>query len=167
MELKNALEIAEEYSSMLKECVMHIDLTGAIRRGEPEVPSISYLVSPKGFMLEDHIFMSRKRKNLKVIKNKTYFKKLHYKNAIVDIIVGNNLNYGILHALTTGNRRYNRIIYRAIKENQMYWGGINGINSLGEYLRKKDGSIVETPDEKELFEILKLKHIEPQNRKNH
>jgi DNA polymerase/3'-5' exonuclease PolX len=165
MELKSALEIAEEYTDLLKECATQIDYTGAIRRGESEVTSISYLVLPKGYMLEDHIYMSRKRKLLQVAKNKVFFKKLYYKNASIDITIGNPLNYGILHALTTGNRKYNRVIYRAIKERQMYWGGINGVNSLNEYLRKKDGSIVETPDEREFFETLKLKYIEPVKRK--
>lgn len=162
MELTVALEFANKYRKFIEKFVDKVELTGDIRREEPSIEQIKLLVKVSSPDLDDYLHIKKTRKEIIVIKNASSYRQIIFdKNVYVNLFIANDDNYGIVKLFTTGNKNFNKIIIKKIKEKNLYWGGDN-LNTYNEYLRKKiDGSVIKTNDEEEVFDILNMKYLAP------
>ena len=144
------------------------EFTGEIRRKETEIKKIEIIVRAYTEEITNYCKEKALRDKIVIKYSGNWLKKFDWLECglEVNIFIANPVNYGIIHLLSTGNKHFNRKIMCEIRKHKHYYGGSGlGNYQLNEYLRKNDGTVVETQTEQDVFCVLKKEFIKPELRK--
>lgn len=177
---KQAKEIADKICSQLYPWTEQLFIGGSIRRQCPVVKDIEIICIPKrkvivlgnGFSLFDAQPVQVIRKKPEAVKKfvdtvnqwpkikgdpeKGRYTQRWIDNIIkLDLFMADENNIGLIHAIRTGSAEYSRRLMHHCKQ--------RGYQVADGYLWE-GASMVPVPDETKLFDLLKLKFVEPKYR---
>ena len=157
-----ALKIAQNVLARLAPHCERIEIAGSIRRQKEDVGDIEIVAIPKPFMigLFENGIASVVNKWQKVKgdleKNCKYTQRILPEGIKLDLFFAEKGNWGNTFATRTGSAEYSRYILAGT------WSSM-GYHSENGYLHK-DGVRIDVPEEKDLFDMLKIPYIEPKDR---
>jgi len=158
-----ALKIASEIVELLRPHCIRIEIAGSIRRKKSMVKDIEIVAVPKpyttGFFESGIASVVNKWEK---VKGTMEYGKVKYTQRILpegiklDLFFADEENWGSIFAIRTGSAEYShKILARE-------WVR-NGFRSEGGYLFR-DGKRYEIHEEKDLFKMLGLPYVEPEDR---
>jgi len=171
MQLRIAKEIAAQLQAELQPFCERISIVGSVRRNKPEPRDIELLFIPKKVivgqlalfnapvkmqsMQELVQIVDRYHKIKGDVLTGKYAQRLLPNGIKVDFFTAAKNSWGYQKLIRTGSSEFSRKVAR--RWVQLGFKGDDG------YLTK-DGSIIPVKEEEELFELLKLKYVEPAKR---
>lgn len=177
------LEKANEHSKIIIDRLNRfaeiIEVTGEHRRGLQEVRELDFIMVLKDDMHKEFNELLLRLRALNIgmlVSNRTAHKTVMWKEASglfipSNIYIGNRSNYGCMKLLTTGTTHFNKYILDKWKKvTGGYHGGYGAVGRdykgtrLDEYLRNKNGDVVDIYNEEEIFKRIGLDYIEPKKR---
>ena len=170
-----ALKTAQHIVSKLSPYCQRIEIAGSIRREKADIGDIEIVAIPltetyttynlfKEVIAEEiiyplHDFLDSKVEITKGIKPNAKQKTFNYRRYKVDLFLPQNLNYwGSAIVLRTGSHQFNMWLM-SIRCQQV------GIKFEGGRLWKA-GILLDTPEEGDVFEYLKMDFVPPKEREN-
>ncbi len=178
MKLDRAQKCARKVINILEPFCEKIETAGSIRRKKPEVKDIEIVALPKGTEGERRINRrlkwSEKNSSIQMIKNGEKYKQftLIKKNGLelikVDLfIVTPPAQWGVIFLIRTGSAEFSKWIVN-IRKREFYSfskGQLlhNYQSGLGRDKKWKTEVLV-TPEEKDVFQKLRIEYIYPENR---
>jgi DNA polymerase (family 10) len=152
MKLEDTKAIADKFVSEIKEFCKRIEIVGSIRRKKLEVNDIDIILIPK--FKEQLIQKIKKISNLEIQGKKLI--RTEYSGMQVDIYFTNEETWGILLLIRTGSKEHNiKLCQYAIK---------NGMKLSSAMGLMKDGKVIASRTEEEIFKKLGLNYIKPEDR---
>lgn len=159
---KVALDVAQHVGGLLDEHCYTWVIAGSIRREKPEVKDIEIVCVPKPF--ETGLFESgiatvlKKWPKIKgdLDKHCKYTQRILPGGMTLDLFFADEKNFGNIFLIRTGDWEFSKHFMGVLLPRQ-------GYKSEGGYVTK-NGKIISTPDERNLFELAKVKWIEPKHR---
>jgi DNA polymerase/3'-5' exonuclease PolX len=163
--LADALERAEWICDLLAHHCTRIEIAGSIRRKKPEVGDIEIVCIPKPYqtgLFEDGF--AAVVNQWKKVKGEPEYGKMKYTQRILpsgiklDLFVAHPDNFGLLMGIRTGSAEFSK----KILADGWVKAGYNGVNG---FLVKRDTGIqVEVREEIDLFKMIGIDYVEPENR---
>lgn len=164
-QLKHASEIAEDLLVQLAPHCTRIQIAGSIRRKKPQVGDIEILSIPKTQQtgLFDDV-QSTCYEVCKIINSfekikgdptARYAQRVHPSGICIDFFLVNELNWGYQLAIRTGSAEFSFRL--ACRWTQLGYHGHNGF-------LHKDGKVIPVREEIDLFNLLQLDWVEPEDR---
>lgn len=160
MEYTKALEIANRVKALLAPHCERIEIAGSIRRMKPEVKDIEIVAIPKPFdtgLFESGIAtVVNQWQKVKGELPCKYTQRILPEGIALDLFFAEHGNWGLIYAIRTGSADYSHKVLATgwVKK---------GYKSENGYLCA-DGNPIRVLEEKDLFERIGLKYIEPQLR---
>jgi len=160
MRYNEALLIAQDVLEQLRPHCYRCEIAGSIRRKKEDVKDIEIVAIPKPYdigLLESGIatVVNRWEKVRGILPCKLTRRKLP-QGICADLFFVNEDNWGYQLTLRTGSVDYNkRIILKAIEK--------KGYTADGGYL-KRNGVIIPIREEEDLFHVIGVTYIPPENR---
>ena len=169
MKYSEALKIAEEVKALLAPHCERIEIAGSVRRLKPECKDIEIVAIPKPY--ETGIFESGvasvinqwtkvkgelEYKGRPGVKQCKYTQRLHPAGITLDIFFAHHDNFGYLLAIRTGSADYSHQVLASTWVKM----GYKGVDGLLTY----NGRYVSIPEEIDLFNLLKIPYVLPQDR---
>jgi len=158
MTTQNALdpiEIARYATDVIGSYVSRFTVTGAVRRGSVIPGLIEIVVIPRGGKRFDEF--KRLWESKYNCEFDGYVWKINLFGNEIKYYVSNPDNFAVRVFLTTGPKKYTRMVAKRLKE-RGYKIDINGIWS-------SDGKRVEIVDEAQIFELAGMKFVMPKKRR--
>lgn len=156
MELKEALQKAENIKKILLPYCKRIEIAGSIRRGKETVKDIEIVAIPDKYYLEKY-FIDNKF-NYRFEKNGPKYKKFIFEGISVDLFTANPDNFGLQYLVRTGSAEFSSWMLSN-------WKKISGGGySKDSYLHTADHRKMLTPEEADVFELCSMEFIEPRKR---
>lgn len=177
MQLARAEQIARTLADELSPHCARVEIAGSIRRGRPEVKDIELVAVPRmqsektteGLFAEEVqvnlLYRWAKRSRINWIKPGTsqivpwqpkpdgkYWRALLPTGIKLDLFIADPANFGLIFAIRTGSAEFTTAL--VTHANRV------GLPSVDGYLTR-DGGRVETPEERDVFELLGLEWIDP------
>jgi len=153
MKLKKARGIAGKYRNLLKPYCSRIEIAGSIRREKPEPNDIEIVAIPK-----DIFAFTMEVNKLEKVKGEPtgkYTQRILPEGIKLDLFMATEKNWGNIFLIRTGNAQFSRqIMIRALRL---------GLKQRYGYLWR-DQEMLECKEEEDMFKILKLDFIPPQER---
>lgn len=160
MEYNKALEIAEKTKALLAPHCVRVEIAGSIRRKKPEVKDIEIVAIPKPYdvgLFESGIAtVVNKWQKVKGELPCKYTQRILPEGIALDLFFAESGNWGNIFALRTGSADYSHKILASEWVSQ-------GYQSQGGYLFK-DGKQIVISEEEDLFKLLNLQYVEPEQR---
>tara|TARA_R110001606_G_scaffold371339_1_gene528100 strand:- start:233 stop:721 length:489 start_codon:yes stop_codon:yes gene_type:complete len=160
MNYKEALEIAEKVKAMLAPHCYRIEIAGSIRRKKSIVGDIEIVAIPKPYdigLFESGIATVVKQwEKVKGELPCKYTQRILPEGIKLDLFFAEHDNWGVTLATRTGSADYSHQILAT------GWS-FKGYKSKGNYLYK-DGERIVVREEKDLFKLLNMPYVEPENR---
>ena len=148
---KRGMQIYKQISSYVKRG----RLAGSIRRNKPFVRHIDIVIELKPDNLDNLKKCLEEIGNIK-LKGDKLIRFITFDNTQVDIYIATKENYEPLLLIRTGSKEHNiKLTTRALSMNMQLTA--NGL------INEKTGRIIAT-SEKDIFRMLKMNYVEPQNR---
>ncbi len=154
MKLEEAKEISGEFIREISDIVSSIKICGSIRREQPYPRDIDIVLIPENPLMFKVDFVKRFKKSIKQIGNKLI--RLDYKGEQIDVYLANKQNFGTLKLIRTGSRFFNIKMCQRARRLGMKLSASDGII--------KNGKIIASKTEEDIFNALDLKYIEPRKR---
>jgi DNA polymerase (family 10) len=152
MKLEEAKTIADSFISEIKEFCERIEIAGSIRRNKIEVNDIDIILIPK---LREHL-IQRIRKISRVEVQGKKLMRTEYSNVQVDVYFATEETWGILLLVRTGSKEHNiKLCQHAINK---------GMKLSSEKGLMKDGKVIASRTEEEIFQAFGMDHINPEDR---
>jgi len=153
MKLEDARKIANNFVSEIKEFCEKIDIDGSIRRQKSEVNDIDIVLIPK---LREHLIQKiRNISKVEVLGKKLI--RTEYSGTQVDIYFATKETWGILLLVRTGSKEHNiKLCQHAINK---------GMKLSSERGLMKEGKVIASKTEEEIFKGLGMDYIKPEDRK--
>lgn len=155
-----AYKIALEVLEKLKPHCERIEIAGSIRRKKAEVGDIEIVAIPKPYsvgLLEDGIAsVVNKWQKIKGELPCKYTQRVLPEGIKIDLFIAEEKNFGLIFAMRTGSADYSHKVLANGWVRQ-------GFKSEGGYLFR-DGELFEVREEKDLFRLIGIRYIEPENR---
>jgi len=154
MKIDEAKKIADKYVEILKPYCLRIEIAGSIRREKPEVGDIELIAIVKDIKK----FSKEVNKLEKVKGNPTgkYTQRILPEGIKLDLFMANIRNWGLIFAIRTGSARYSHEILACGWVKRGY-KSINGILT-------KNGREIEVREEKDLFNLIGVAYVQPNQR---
>jgi DNA polymerase/3'-5' exonuclease PolX len=166
MTLHEALPLAQRLKDVLAPFCDRIEIAGSIRRQKPEVKDIEIVCIPKqvvvdmfGSATEAHPEFCRIVNALEKVKGEPtgrYTQRVLPEGIKADIFMCTRENWGLIYAVRTGSADFSAYVLGAA------WVK-NGYRSEGGYLTR-DGERVAVFEEEDLFALLQLDFVPPEER---
>jgi DNA polymerase (family 10) len=153
MKLENAIRIADNFVSEIKEFCERIEIAGSIRRKKPEVNDIDIVLIPRQ---REHL-IQRIRKISRVEVQGKKLMRTEYSDVQIDVYFATEETWGILLLVRTGSKEHNiRLCQHAINK---------GMKLSSETGLMKDGKVIASKTEEEIFQGLGMEYVKPEERK--
>lgn len=160
MNLKQALEIAENVRALLAPHCERVEIAGSIRRKKPEVKDIEIVAIPKPYdtgLFESGIatIVNRWQKVKGELPCK-YTQRILPEGIKLDLFFAEKENWGLIYAIRTGSAEYSHKVLAS--------GWVKrGYKSENGYLTA-NGKKISVLEEEDLFNKIGLKFVEPELR---
>jgi len=152
MKLQQAETIAKNFLSEIKEFCERIEIAGSIRRKKPEVNDIDIVLIPRQ---REHL-IQRIRKISRVEVQGKKLIRTEYSNVQIDAYFATEETWGILLLVRTGSKEHNiKLCQHAINK---------GMKLSSEKGLMKDGKVIASKTEEEVFQALGMDYVEPGER---
>jgi DNA polymerase/3'-5' exonuclease PolX len=155
-----AYKIALEVLEQLKPYCERIEIAGSLRRKKDEIGDIEIVAIPKPFeigLLQSGI--AKVVNQWEKVKGELpckYTQRILPSGIKLDLFFAEEGNWGLIYAIRTGSAEFSRYVLAN--------GWVrNGFNSSGGYLFKYDKKF-EVREEKDLFNLIGIHYVEPENR---
>lgn len=156
MKLEQAQEIADKYLKLLRPYSRRIEIAGSIRRGKPEVKDIEIVMIRNTAKLIPFCDEVNKLKKIKGEPIGKYTQRNLPEGINLDLFFAIPENWGLIYAIRTGSAEFSH----KVLANGWVKAGYNSEDGL---LRKK-GKVIPVWEEGELFDLIGMNYIEPENR---
>jgi len=160
MKLEEAQVIADKIKAELAPHCERIEIAGSIRRKKPDVGDIEIVVIPKPYnigLFESGIATIVKQwKKVKGELPCKYTQRILPEGIKLDLFFAEPDNWGLIYAIRTGSADYSHL------ELASNWSSM-GYKSVGGYLFR-DGERVAVREEEDLFKLLHMPYVEPEQR---
>ena len=157
---EQALEIAEKVKALLAPHCERIEIAGSIRRKKPEVGDIEIVAIPKPYdigLFESGIATVVKQwEKVKGELPCKYTQRILPEGIKLDLFFAEPDNWGNIFAMRTGSATYSHL------ELASRWSSM-GYKSEGGYLHR-DGERIAVREEEDLFKLLGIPFVEPEQR---
>jgi len=149
---------ADELLNIFKPFCDRIEIAGSIRRKQPDCKDIELVVIPSTWRLEGWFRNAKFTEGFWVTKEGPLMKQFKWKGKMVDLFICTPQNWGWIYFIRTGPKDWNiRAVNRLRKHNIIsHEGKLRDITTR---------TIIETPEENDIFDLLKCGFIEPERRK--
>jgi DNA polymerase/3'-5' exonuclease PolX len=156
MKYENALAIAESVRSELSPFCARCEIAGSIRRKKPECGDVEIVCIPKSPM--GYAAAINKYQKIKGDAIGKYTQRLHSPGIKLDIFTATPRNWGLIFAIRTGSADFSHRVLAS--------GWVKaGYNSKdGMLTRTRSGEIVNVPEETDLFRMIFVPFVKPENR---
>ena len=152
MKLQQAETTAKNFLSEIKEFCERIVIAGSIRRKKPEVNDIDIVLIPRQ---REHL-IQRIRKISRVEVQGKKLIRTEYSNVQIDAYFATEETWGILLLVRTGSKEHNiKLCQHAINK---------GMKLSSEKGLMKDGKVIASKTEEEVFQALGMDYVEPGER---
>lgn len=163
MDLNTSQRIATEFISIIKPFTERIEVAGSVRRAAPSVNDIDIVLIPHPWKLEkyfleayrDQIETKRERPSLKWGQR---HKQILFKSVKIELWLCSKWNWGLIYLIRTGSAEFSQKMLARWKQVS------NGGYSENGYLHDLKGVKLNTPEEKDVFDLCNLHFTEPHNR---
>lgn len=154
MEYDKALRIALTIKEMLRPHCDRIEIAGSIRRKKPEVKDIEIVAIPNDrFSLG---LIVNKWKKVRGEVSGKYTQRILPQGIKLDLFFANEKNWGLIFGIRTGSAEYSHKVLAC--------GWVKaGYNSVKGILHK-NGVPIHVKEEKELFKLINIDYVEPEQR---
>lgn len=159
MRLSDALPLAQEILKALEPHCSRIEIAGSIRRKKPEVNDIEIVCIPHPY--DTGIFESgvasviNQWEKVKGELPCKYTQRI-VKGMKIDIFFATPINWGLIFAIRTGSAEYS---HQVLAKGWVKRGYVGKSGNL--YYK---GKLEPVPEEKQLFRIIGIPYVEPENR---
>lgn len=161
MKYESIKRYADELVEILRSYCIRIEIAGSIRRQVPECKDIDIVCIPDKYKLEQFLkFEARDKIFIKM--NGPFYKRLTYCSQMVDLYIAKPDNWGWIFLIRTGSAKFNVKLLTYYKN--LYKFPEGQAASTSGYLLDVDGKPIATPEEKDVFNLLKVEFIEPTKR---
>ena len=158
MTIQEAQKIAEKYLAELKPHCLRAEIAGSIRREKPEPKDIEIVCIPRIETLDDLEGFSKVVNNLEKVKGEPtgkYTQRILPEGIKLDLFMATERNWGNIFLIRTGNWQFSKqIMFRILRM---------GLKQKDGYLWQGD-KMLECKEEDDIFRLLNLVFIPPQNR---
>lgn len=163
MKYEQALKIAQGVAKQLEPHCERIAIAGSIRRKKPEVGDIEIVAIPHPYNIG--LFES----GIATVVNQwpkvkgelpcKYTQRLLPEGIKLDLFFAEKINWGLIYAIRTGSADFSHKTLAAT------WVA-KGYNSKeGMLVRRKDNRTIAILEESQLFDLIGLKYVKPEDRK--
>lgn len=171
MDLEKALEIATQVKGQLAPHCERVEIAGSIRRRKPEVKDIEIVCIPKPF--ETGLFASgiatvvnqwpkikgempcKYTQRLIEVPQEPY--KKGFTQIKLDLFFADTGNWGLIYAIRTGSAEYSHKVLAT------GWTK-KGYSSKDGWLHRADGTPIAVPQEEDLFRLIGVEWVKPEER---
>jgi DNA polymerase/3'-5' exonuclease PolX len=156
MKLEDALNIASNVVGQLSPYCSRIEIAGSVRRQKPEVKDIEVVCIVVPERLNDFAQVVNQWKKIKGEPTGRYTQRLLPEGINLDLFIARPENWGLIFALRTGSANFS---YRILATGWVKLGykSVNGMLT-------KDGQQIPVREEEDLFELLDIPYIDPNQR---
>jgi DNA polymerase/3'-5' exonuclease PolX len=185
MRLREAQKVAERLAGLMSPFCARVEIAGSVRRSCPEVKDVELVAVPRWEErpgLVPTLFAEEaERVNLlhewattvaagagvRWIKPGTpdvvdwapkpegkYWRALVEDSIKLDLFLASPENYGLIMAIRTGSAEFSQALMTYAKHRTPY-------HVEGGYLRDREGAVLETPEERDVFKALKVDYVLP------
>lgn len=159
MKLHQALAIAENTMAQLAPHCERIEIAGSIRRRKPQVKDIEIVAIPKpydtGLFANGIAPVVAQWEKVKGELPCKYTQRILPEGIKLDLFFAVPDNWGLIYAIRTGSAEFSKMLARR-------WVSY-GFHSEGGYL-VKNGQMVPVREEKDLFDLIRMYYVEPNER---
>lgn len=154
MELQKALEIANEIVGRVKPFCKQVEIAGSIRRNRPEVRDIDIVLIPAdAWNLYQQIMTLKDYAGPAGAK----IERFSYKGIGIDLYYATTDTWGIILLVRTGSIEHNKKLVARAKDRGLRFSVARGIED-------RDGKLIASKTEEEIFKSLGLDSIPPEER---
>lgn len=161
--LHEAQVLAEKYKQLLAPHCDRIEVAGSIRRRMPKVKDIELVIIPKPYEA-----MGMFQSGIATVINEwpkvkgelpcKYTQRVLPEGIMLDIFFCQALNWGLIYLIRTGSWEFSKRMVGT-------WLPMEGYKSVnGELIHLQTAEVMPILEEEQLFELAKMKFIQPQNR---
>jgi len=162
MKFEDAAVLADRVVHCIEHLCDRIQVVGSIRRKRPEVHDIDIVLIPQAWMWNTIIQSLKTNMNAHVVKAGQELATLEVpigatnETISVDIYKARPETWGVLLLIRTGSKEHNIKLCSRARAMGMMLSAKEGVI--------KDGKIIASRTEKEIFETLGMEYVEPENR---
>lgn len=162
MKFEDAAVLADRVVHCIEHLCDKIQVVGSIRRKRPEVHDIDIVLIPQAWMWNTIIQSLKTNMNAHVVKAGQELATLEVpigatnETISVDIYKARPETWGVLLLIRTGSKEHNIKLCSRARAMGMMLSAKEGVI--------KDGKIIASRTEKEIFEALGMEYVEPENR---
>ena len=155
MKIDEAKKIADKYVEILKPYCLRIEIAGSIRREKPEVKDIEIVAIPGN--IESFAREVNKLQKVKGEPTGKYTQRILPEGISLDLFIANEKNWGLIFAIRTGSANFSH--------KTLACGWVKkGYHSVNGMLIDKYGNEVEVREEKDLFNLIGVAYVQPNQR---
>ena len=188
MRLREARGVAERLAELMSPFCARVEIAGSVRRSCPEVKDVELVAIPRWTerpgaapslfaaeaervnLLHEWAVTEAAGAGVRWIKPGTpdvvdwgpkpegkYWRALVDDSIKLDLFLASAENYGLILAIRTGCAEFSQALMTYAKHRTPY-------HVEGGYLRDREGAVLETPEERDVFKALKLDYVLPRER---
>lgn len=154
MNLEDAKPIAEKYLDLLNPFCQRIEIAGSIRRKCPQVKDIEIVCIPRD--IEGFSKCVRKWQKVKGEPTGKYTQRILPEGIKLDLFIVNERNWGNIFAIRTGPAEFSHKVLAC--------GWVRAGYKSENGMLKKDGQEIECREEEDLFHLIGIAYIKPEQR---
>ena len=157
--LDEARRIGEEIRMLLQELTTRIEVAGSVRRRRPVVHDLDIVLIPQVFAFPDMIIMKLKERwpDLVILrKGERLAGVTLYQGVDVDLYSSNDQSFGMHLLRWTGSAEHNIMLARRARTLGLKLAVSKGV--------ERDGQVIASRTEAEIFKALKMDFIPPEER---
>lgn len=143
---------AQEVKELLSPYCKRIEIAGSIRRQVNDCKDIDIVCIADKWKLEE-FFKLEADKYFVMESEGARMKRFKYKPINIDLYICKPENWGFIYMVRTGNPAYNIRMIAALKK--------KGYTCIDGHVRDKFGDAVNTPEERDIFDLLGVNPVEP------
>lgn len=156
MKLEQAQKIADRIKAELVPYCRRIEIAGSIRRKRPEVKDIELVVIRDAKGIASFVHQVNRWEKVKGDPLGKYTQRLLPEGIKLDLFMARPENWGLIYAIRTGSAEFSHLVLAN--------GWVRaGFESIGGMLHK-DGKPVEVREERDLFRLIGVPWVEPEER---
>lgn len=152
---REAVVILSELSPVCERC----EIAGSIRRRKPNVKDIEIVCIPRSRDLWGFADLVNRWEAIKGSPAGRYTQRRLPSGVILDLFMADRVNYGTILLIRTGDADFSKHVAGLLLPEA-------GFRQRDGYVRK-DGVIVPTPEEEDVFRLIGLPFIPPEDREGH
>lgn len=170
MRLEIILNYAIELKTLQSPVCQRIEIAGSIRRKAPECKDIEIVCIPDKWKLEQLLNNMKAHSKIFFVKNGKSYKQFKWSGQTIDLFICKPENWGWIYFIRTGNDNWNK---KALQHYRRVYKFPEDRNADGSYKVKAshegflldvNGNRINTPEEKDVFDLLEMPFVEPQYR---